>query len=133
MRGWSSILVGSGLLAPAARAYLTGGFNGAALTFLTAGAFLIYRGCRGIGITAAGDPTALADFVSNPAGALVDAATDQAEEWLTEKRKPSVDEPSEFDAEAAFARYMANRPVCQPAAAEASPPMRRFGRKGLQP
>ena len=131
MRGWSSILIGLGLLALAVGAYLTGGFSGATFAFGTASAFLIYRGCRGIGVTAAGDPTALSDFVSNPAGALVDAATEQAEEWLTERRKAPVDEQPEFDADAALARYMANRPAYQPAVAEAPPTVRGFGRKGL--
>ena len=129
MRGWSSILVGSGLLAFAAWAYLKDGFGEAAIISLTAGAFLIYRGCRGVGVTT--DPMAVADFVSDPAEALAEAAADQAGEWLTGKCKTSADEPPQFDADAAFARYMANRPACPPPAVEASPPARSLGRKGL--
>lgn len=136
MRGWSSILVGLGLLALAAWSHIADFFSGATISFGIAGAFLIYRGLQGVGVTEAGDPMALGDFISNPAGSLVEAAAEQAEEWVNEKRKSparktSVDEPPQFDADAALARYMANRPAPPPAAVEAAPPARGFGRKGL--
>jgi hypothetical protein len=131
MRGWSSIIVGLALLALAACASLAGLFLGATITLGLAGAFLIYRGLQGVGVTDAGDPTALGDFISNPAGSLIEAATGQAEEWLAEKRKAPAEEPPRFDADAALARYIANRPAPPPQAGQASPPVRGFGRKRL--
>ncbi len=133
MRGWSSIVIGILLLALAAWAYATDFFSAAAIPLGLAGAFLIYRGLQGIEVMEAGDPTALGDFISNPAGALVEAAAEKAEEHLTAKRKTAIDDASEepaFDVDAALARYMANRPQALPAA-EAPPPTRGFGRKGL--
>ena len=134
MRGWSSILVGVALLGIAAWAHLTGMFSGAAIVFGLPGAFLVYRGFQGVEILDAGDPTALGDFISNPAEALVDAAVDKGGEYLSGRRKVGSDEPSgeAFDADAALARYMANRPAsAPPLAVEAVPPVRGFGRKGL--
>lgn len=134
MRGWSSIVAGLGLLALAAGAYVFGGLTGTAMTFGIAGAFLVFHGCRGIGVSDAPDPTALTDFISNPAGSIVEAAAEQAGEWLTVKRKPAAaDELPKFDADAALARYMANRPESPPSppVLEAAPPVRGFGRKGL--
>jgi hypothetical protein len=131
MRGWSSIIVGLVLLALAASAHLAGLFPAAAVTLGLAGAFLIYRGLQGIDVTDAGDPTALGDFISNPAGSLIEAAAGQAEEWLAEKRKAPPEEPPRFDADAALARYIANRPASPPQAVQTSPPVRGFGRKRL--
>jgi hypothetical protein len=131
MRGWSSIFVGLTLLALAACAHLAGLNQGVAISLGLAGAFLIYRGLQGAGVTEAGDPTALGDFISNPAGSLIEAATGQAEEWLAERRKAPAEESPRFDADAALARYMANRPQSQPAALQPSPPVRGFGRKRL--
>lgn len=130
MRGWSSMFMGLTLLAVAACAHLAG-LSGAAITLGLAGAFLIYRGLQGVSVTDAGDPTALGDFISNPAGSLIEAATGQAEEWLAEKRKGPAEEPPRFDADAAFARYIANRPSSPPQAVQASPPARGFGRRRL--
>ncbi|MGZ8997778.1 MAG: hypothetical protein ACXW2T_02875 [Allosphingosinicella sp.] len=135
MRGWSSIVVGLALLALAAWAHLTNLFSGVAITFGIAGAFLIYRGLQGVEVTSAGDPTALGDFISNPAEALVEAAAEQAEGWLTQKRKTAVEDSTDgsgrFDADAALARWMANRPQSPTAAVEVSRPVPGFGRKGL--
>ena len=133
MRGWSSILVGVALLGIAAWTHFTGMFSGAAILFGLPGAYLIYRGFQGVEIMDAGDPTALGDFISNPAEALVDAAVEKGDEWMTERRKAAADAPAEpaFDADAAIARYMANRPQDPVPAVQTSQPVRGFGRKGL--
>ena len=133
MRGWSSILIGTLLLALAAWAYVTDFYSAAAIPLGLAGAFLIFRGLQGVEVTEAGDPTALGDFIANPAGALVDAAAEKAEERLTAKRKAAIDAAREepaFDVDAALARYMANRPQ-HLLAVEDPQPARGFGRKGL--
>ena len=137
MRGWSSIVVGVALLGLAAWAQMMSIHSGVAISFGLAGAFLIFRGFQGAEITEAGDPTALGDFISDPAGALVDAAVDKADERSTARRAAAgasalADAPSDFDPDAALARYMANRPPPQPEAAVDVPaPARGFGRKGL--
>jgi hypothetical protein len=130
MRGWSSIVVGVGLLALAFWAFQWGVSSGAVILFFTAGLFLVFRGWQGLGVTQAGDPSALADFVSNPGAAIVDAVVDQAGEWLTDKNGKQADEKPAFDADAAFARYMAARPATSAVETQAAP-VRGFGRKGL--
>jgi hypothetical protein len=136
MRGWSSLLVGSVLLALAAWLQWTGLSSAAAITCGLAGAFLIYRGFQGLEVTEAGDPTALGDFISDPAGALVEAAAEKVEVRLRESRKTRAGDSSDelstgFDADAALARYMANRPAAAAAAGETAPAARGFGRKGI--
>ena len=133
MRGWSSIIVGVALLALAAWCHLANISSGGVIFFGLAGAFLLFRGFQGVEITEAGDPTALGEFISNPAEALVEAATDQAGEWMSNRKADSPDQAVPFDADAALARYMANRPQGLPEAAPAAapPPVRGFGRKGL--
>jgi hypothetical protein len=115
-------------------------WNAMAIPFALAGAFLVYRGFQGVEVHEAGDPTALGDFISNPAEALVDAAVDKADDLRTERRKAAVaarsaavDESlSGFDADAALARYMANRPEVGSVGAETTAAaVRSFGRKGL--
>lgn len=130
MRGWSSIVVGVGLLALAFWAFRWGVSSGAVILFFTAGLFLVFRGWQGLGVAEAGDPTALVDFVSNPGDAIVDAVVDQAAEWLNDKNGKQADEKPAFDADAAFARYMAARPAT-PAVETQAAPVRGFGRKGL--
>ncbi len=136
MRGWSSIVVGSGLMVLAVWAHLTSFFSAAAIPIGLAGVFLVYRGLQGVEVADAGDPTVLGDFISNPAEALVEAAAEKAEEWLTERREteasgPYSDGQAQFDADAAFARYMANREKSPSPSPEALRPSPGFGRKGL--
>ncbi len=131
MRRWSSIVVGTGLLGFSFWAFQKDGYSGTALLFFTAGMFLVFRGWQGLGVTEAGDPIALADFVSDPAEAIVDAAVDRAGEWLNDKDGRQAEEKPGFDVDAAFARYMANRPATAAAETQAPPPVRGFGRKGL--
>src|SRR5829696_6090380 len=111
MRGWSSMVVGAGLLGLSFWAFQKEGYSGTALLFFTAGMFLVFRGWQRLGVTEAGDPIAVADFVSDPAEAIVDAAVDRAGEWLNDKDGKQAEEKPGFDVDAAFSRYMANRPA----------------------
>ena len=129
MRGLSSLLVGTFLLSLGAWLFVMGGYNSIVLLLVSAGLFLLVRGLQGLGIAEAGDPTALADFVTDPADAIVDCAFDKAGEWMEEKKRKDVADPPGFDADAAFARYMAQRPELMPE--QAPQAARGFGRKGL--
>jgi hypothetical protein len=130
MRGWGSIVVSFVLLGVAVWAFSASGFGSATLICGVAAAFFLIRGAQGLAVGEAGDPTALVDFVSDPAGAIVDTATDRIGDWLKDDSSKAATEQPEFDADAAIARYLAQREP-QPAAASASTsPARGFGRKG---
>ena len=127
MRGWTSILFGFLLLALAVWSFSADGLGSSALLCGAAAAFFFFRGSQGLSVGEAGDPTALVDFVTNPADAIVDAATDQLAEWMrSDDQTVAAGEQPGFDADAVIARYLAQREA-QPAA----PAPRGFGRKGL--
>jgi len=126
MRGWSSIFAGFLLLGLAYWSFATVGLAASALMCAAAAALFYRRGAQGLGAGAAGDPAALINFVRNPAGAIVDTATDQLADWFKKDEK----EEQGFDADAALARYLAQRGT-EPAPPAHSAPSRVFGRKGI--
>ena len=147
MRGWSSFVAGFLLLGVAYWAFASDGFGTSMLMCAAAAAFFFYRGAIGQELDTTGDPTAVIDFVRDPAEAIVDTATDRLGDWLGERKadeKPADrtavnhrqalvdwlhdrDEPAAFDPDAVIARYMENRGP-QP---DSPAPVRSFGRKGL--
>jgi hypothetical protein len=129
LRGLPSIVVGVGLLGLGAWILMHFGYNHAVLVCIGAGVVMLVRGVMGIGLFGGGDPTELAQFVTNPADAIVDSAIDKAADMIGEARKKEAEELPSFDVDAAFARYMANRP--EPAANAMPQPVRGFGRKGI--
>ncbi|WP_310468819.1 hypothetical protein [Sphingomonas sp.] len=139
MRGWSSILIAFFLLALAYWSYAASGLGSSTMAFGAAGAVFFVRGAYGLSAREAGDAgdtTAIIEFVTNPAGAIVDSATDKLGDWLqSDDKKPAADaapEQPKFDPDAALARYLENRaPAPAAAAPEAAAPPRGFGRKGL--
>ncbi len=126
MRGLFWMILGVAILSLAGWAFMTFGFNGAVLLLVSVGLFLLVRGLQGLGVAPGGDAGALANFVNDPADALLDAAIDKAGEWKAQKK---AKEPPAFDVNAAFSRYMANRVEVTPD--EVTQPVRGFGRKGL--
>ena len=147
MRGWSSFLVGFLLLGVAYWSFTAEGLGSSTLMCAAAAAFFFYRGALGQELDTTGDPTAVIEFVRDPAEAIVDTATDRLGDWLGDRKaeeKPADgrgvnhrqalvdwlhdrDEPAAFDPDAAIARYMENREPQQDIPA----PVRSFGRKGL--
>lgn len=141
MRGSSSIFVGVLLVAVASWTFSTAGFGTATLICAVAGAFFLFLGARGMALGEAGDPVALVDFVRDPAGAIVDTATDRIGDWLNNDKPgaAAAAEKPKFDPDAVIERYLAQRggdavADSTSAAATASPgpaPTRTFGRKGI--
>ena len=137
MRGWSSILVGCLLLVATYWSFAWGGFGSATVMCAVGGIFLIVRGVQGLAVGESGDPTALIDFASDPAGAIVDTATERLGDWFNGDKQdatPAAEEPK-FDPDAAIARYLAQRGT-EPGVETAAPaagatPIRTFGRKGI--
>ena len=141
MGGLTSILGGLVMFAIAVWSYMTGGFSTATLVFLVGAGVLFLRGAQGRSLTQAGDVVAPMDFVANPADAIVDAVTERVT-GLVPGRPAKKSEPEEqgpaFDADAALARYLENRPAdLPPIVPPIAPPLaepaprRSFGRKGL--
>jgi hypothetical protein len=130
MRGWTSIFVGFLLLAVAVWVFTAEGLGASTLICGVAAGFFFFRGAQGLTVGESGDPTALIDFVANPADAIVDSATDRFAEWLGDGSPKDAPEQPKFDVEAAFARYMEHRPADAPAVPSMAP-QRGFGRKGL--
>jgi hypothetical protein len=104
-----------------------------AIAFLAGAGILFIPIVRG-GTANLGDADQVITFFRDPAGAIVDAAIDRAGDAIGDKSgntdKPAVGGPQPFDADAAFERYMANRPA-RPPAVPAAPAPGGFGRKGL--
>ena len=98
---------------------------------------LFLKGAQGQNLAQAGDVSATMDFVADPAEAIVDAVAERVPglgpRRAARKSEPVEQEPA-FDADAAIARYLENRPAelppIVPPIAEAAP-RRSFGRKGL--
>ncbi|HEY0629679.1 MAG TPA: hypothetical protein VGD23_10160 [Sphingomicrobium sp.] len=121
--------IGAGLvlLALAGWQFTTHGIGVNTLIFAAGGIAVVAFGAMGRTIEA-NQARDTADFLTDPGGAIVDAATDRLGEWLGDVTKPKQEE---FDPDAAIARYMANRPEPAPAAAEPRLDLPRFGRKGV--
>jgi hypothetical protein len=129
MRGWSSIVAGFLLLGLAYWSFTADGLGASALVCAAAAAFFFFRGAQGLEVDSAGDPTALIDFVRDPADAIVDTATDQLADWFNDDKK--ADEAGQgFDPDAAIARYLAQRGTETAPPVHSAPP-RVFGRKGI--
>ena len=130
MRGWSSIFAGFLLLGVAYWSFSAEGFDVSTLLCAAAAAFFLFRGAHGLEVDVSNDPTALIDFVRDPADAIVDTATDKISDWFKDDKA----EQAEFDPDAAVARYLAQRDPDQGGASAAAPPSpapyRGFGRKG---
>ena len=135
MRGWSSIVVGFLLLGVAYWSFTVDGFGSSALLCGAAAAFFFFRGAQGLAVGEAGDPTAVIDFVTDPADAIVDTATDRIADWLkSDEPTAAVAEPAKFDPDAVIARYLEQRgldPLAGSATAAGPAPTRGFGRKGV--
>src|SRR5687768_18407730 len=119
MRGWSSFVAGFLLLGVAYWSFASNGFGASMLMCAAAAAFFFFRGAQGQELDTNGDPTAVVDFVSDPAEAIVDTVTDRLGDWLGEDRTRQAEEDAGFDPDAAVARYMAQRgsePAPSPAA-----------------
>src|SRR5688500_18458535 len=127
MRGWSSFVAGFLLLGVAYWSFASNGFGASMLMCAAAAAFFFYRGAQGQELDTTGDPTAVIDFVRDPAEAIVDTATDRLGDWLGDRKAEEPadgtavnhrqalvdwlhdrDEPAAFDPDAAIARYIAN-------------------------
>lgn len=121
--------IGAGLvlLALAGWQLMTNGIGVNALIFGAGGLAVIVFGTMGRSLEA-NRARETADFLTDPGGAIVDAATDRLGEWLGDVTQTKQEE---FDPDAAVARYMTNRPDPAPAAAEPRRDLPRFGRKGL--
>ncbi|WP_205478928.1 hypothetical protein [Sphingomonas arenae] len=128
MRSWPSFLIGTGLLLSAGWLLVSGSAQ-FALACLLAGGYVLYQGYQKAGSTGGADPLALVDLVTDPAGALVDAAIERADGWLEDKSEPAAHEKPQFDVDGAFERYMAGR--ADPSTVDSAPAARGFGRKGL--
>ena len=106
------------------------GFGSSTLICAVAAGFFLIRGAQGLTVGESGDPIALIEFVTNPADAIVDSATDRVSDWLGDATAKEAPELPKFDVDAAFARYMERRPIEAPAVVSTAP-QRGFGRKGL--
>ncbi|MGI8611687.1 MAG: hypothetical protein ACR2KH_05375 [Sphingomicrobium sp.] len=135
MRGWTSMLVGFLLLGVAYWSFAAEGLGSSTLLCAAAAAFFFFRGSQGLTVGEVGDPTAVIEFVQDPADAIVDSATERFADWLNDRPKGGAADQPGFDADAVIERYLAQRgpdPLGAPAAAPASPaPYRGFGRKGV--
>jgi hypothetical protein len=130
MRGWSSILVGFLLLGVAYWSFAVDGFGSSTLLCGVAASFFFFRGAQGQELDeGGGDPTAVVDFVSDPAEAIVDSVTDRLADWLGEDKSKA--EQAEFDPDAVIARHLAQRGTEPNAATASAAPPRSFGRKGV--
>ena len=132
MRGWTSMLVGFLLLGMAYWSFAADGIGMSAVLCISASAYFFFRGANGMPIGDVGDPSAVIDFIKDPADAIVDTATDRFADWCGSKPDSAeAEEQSKFDPDAVIARYLDQR-VSQPAPQpEVAAPVRAFGRKGL--
>jgi thiol:disulfide interchange protein len=152
MRGWTSFIIGFLLLAVAYWSFTVEGFASSTLIFAALAGFFFICGAAGREVTDTGGATAIIDFVSNPADAIVDSATDKLADWLQDDQPqattatsraaatatapvpalatPIVVQPPKVVAEGAMDRYFAQREA-EMAASAVQAPASSFGRKGL--
>ena len=133
MRGLTSIGAAILLMAIAGWTFADKGVNAMSLALAAGSCVLLYRGIQGEELqTSAGDAVGTFEFVRDPGGTIVDSAYDTIGDFLNGDDKKAEPAQRTFDAEAALARYMANRPGPAPLPqAEAAPARAQFGRKGL--
>jgi len=149
MHGWKHWLMGAGFFGFAIFTLMTGGSPWLVGLCVLASGYLFYRAFTDQTGAAVEDLQLAVDFVRDPRETLLDLAVDRLggnEEAQPAKDRPGLlqalmaefgpeqtrrEEPPAFDPDAAIARYLANRPVEQTAAAEPAyrPPVRGFGRK----
>ena len=133
MRGLTSIGAAILLIGIAGWMVSKSGAGATAFALAAASCVLLFRGIQGHGLkTSAGEASNTIDFVRNPAGTIVESAIDTIGDLLDDERKKAEPE-STFDADAAFARYMANRPeqAAPVPGIQVAPVQAQFGRKGL--
>jgi hypothetical protein len=139
MRGWTSFVVGFLILGIAYWSFTVDGLGTSTLMFAALALFFFVCGAAGREVSDAGGPTAVIDFVTNPADAIVDSATDKLADWLgddTSKEQQAqqaqkADVPVQkykFEHGDALARYWEQRDA-ESAGTAAAPPQRGFGRK----
>jgi hypothetical protein len=122
-----SIWAGFALLGVAFWQFFTDGISFTAILFGGAGLAVLVLGTIGKE-TEAERISGTVDFLTDPAEAIVDAATDRLGDWLgggAESEQPK------FDPDAAIARYLENRPEGQPNPAAPRRELPGFGRKGM--
>ena len=129
------MLIGFFLLGLGYWSYAAEGFGSSTLLCGAAAAVFFFRGAQGMAAGEAGnigDSTAIVDFVTNPAEAIVDTATDRLSDWVNsgDVKPATADEHSKFDPDAVLARYIEKRGAGPTAAPAAAAPIRSFGRKG---
>ena len=135
MRGWSSFLIGFFLLSLAFWSYAVSGFGSTTLLCGAGAALFFVRGAQGMTASQAGDvgdSAAVIEFVTDPAGAIVDTAAERLGDWFKADEPKAAAEPApqqpKFDPDAALARYLERR-APEPVSAPAAAPVRTFGRK----
>ena len=136
-------LVVAGLFVAAIVSFLKGAYV-SGVAFLAGAATLGWRLFQGDRSASFNDADAVMDFVKNPAGAIAGEFWDRVTQFADERNddgqreraRGTVDKAGEdessFDADAAIARYLANRPA--QAELPDPAPLRSaggFGRKGL--
>ena len=135
MRGLTSTIAGVGLLGAALWVFWHGGSTMTVAIAAAGSLFLLYRGYQGLTLTeAAGDPLLPIELVTNPRGAILDFATDQAVGLIEEVRGKAAEPEEEdrsFDPDAIIARYMENRVDNPPVSDRPASSGRTFGRKGV--
>ena len=147
--GWKHWLMGAAFFGFATFKFMTGGSPWLVGLCVVAAGYLFYRAFVDQTGAAADDLQLAVDFVRDPREALLDIAAarfagDEEEQPARERpglmqallarfgpKEAELAEAPAFDPDAAIARYLANRPAQQPAAAEPAhrPASKGFGRK----
>lgn len=107
--------------------FMTNGIGFNALVLGAGGLAVMLFGALGRSV-AAERAQGTADFLTDPGGAIVDAATDRLGGWLGDVTQPKQEE---FDPDAAIARYLEKRPAPRPEPSETPRRVPSFGRKGV--
>ena len=146
MHGWKHWLMGAGFFGFGAYTLLTGGSPWLVGLCVVASAYLFYRALHDQTGAPVEDLEFAVEFVRNPYDALVDQVVGQLGERNDEPQqakrpgvirsfaaelgrgRPQSEPAPAFDADAAIARYLANRPA-PPEPAPLARPVQGFGRK----
>ena len=120
-----SVWAGFALLGVALWQFLTDGISVTAILFGGAALAVLVLGTLGKDVEAE-KISGTVDFLTDPAEAIVDAATDRLGDWLKGDGEPE----QRFDPDAAIARYLENRPEGQPTVVAPPRELPGFGRKG---
>jgi hypothetical protein len=124
---WQSTWAGFALLGVAFWQFFSDGISFTAILFGGAALVVLVLGTLGKEVEAE-KISGTVDFLTDPAEAIVDAATDRLGSWLGGDAES--DQP-QFDPDAALARYLENRPDGQPNPVAPRRELPGFGRKGL--